>query len=236
MPSSRDKKKKAARTSSSAVSVAEASVAAASFVAASVTAADPLDNSLVFESPPPRPPTPAAVGVVDEDDEDDGATTATAAARAEDDLWNLTYCAPAGSRKERRRSHAVISQAVEKLLSNLTVVAELAVGDKLACMPSGDLLIHRPTHLAPLWRLLGRTNRWQAVEQIRDLLGTAEGMIEAGQSGNNQRLREALIAASHGVRNLQRTYVDDITIRSRLEVLAQRIELRYDIDAITFDK
>jgi hypothetical protein len=130
--------------------------------------------------------------------------------------------------KEVRRRRAAICTAMEKVLSNLGVVADLKVGERLRFSPTGDFEIQPPSVTTSLYRLLTGANRNQTFEQVSMLLGTAESMVDEG-SVHDPRMREALVKAVYGMRNLQKTYAEDRTFRNRLDVLIQRVTLRYAI-------
>lgn len=134
-------------------------------------------------------------------------------------------------RREIRRKRTVANIVLEKILANLGVLSEVKVGDKLDFTPKGTFVIQKPTWLNSAHRLLKGTDRWQTFEQVENVVGTAESVVDEG-SLNDPRIREALINCVHGLRNLQQTYLDDVTFKTRMEVLVQRIELRYDLDDV----
>lgn len=132
-------------------------------------------------------------------------------------------------RREIRRKRTVANSVLERVLANLGVIGELEVGDKLDFTPKGTFEIQKPTWLATAKRFLKGCDRWQTFDQVETLVGTAENMVDEG-SFNDPRVREALLNCIHGLRNLQRTYSDDAAFKFRMEVLIQRIGMRYELD------
>lgn len=138
-------------------------------------------------------------------------------------------------RRELKRYRAVACVVLEKCLSNLGVIAELQVGDKLDVTPTGDFIIQRPSWYNTLTRtfrgfILIGIDRWKIHEHISNLLGTAEAIVDEGNI-NDPRVRTALISSVYGLRNLQATYHKDTTFRNKLKVLIERVEMRYDVDS-----
>ena len=134
-------------------------------------------------------------------------------------------------RRELKRHRAVACIVLEKCLSNLGVIAELQVGDKLDFTSTGDFVIQRPTWLNTFTRTIKGIDRWKTHEHIANLFGTAEAIVDEGNI-NDPRVRTALVTSVHGLRNLQCTYDDDPTFRNKLRVLLQRVEMRYDVDQV----
>lgn len=130
-------------------------------------------------------------------------------------------------RREQRRKRTVANAVLEKVLANLGVLSEVQIGDKLDFTPKGAFVIQKPTWLSTASRLLKGNDRWQTFDQVETLVGTAESMVDEG-SINDPRVREALVNSVHGLRNLQQTYLTDVTFKTRMEVLLQRIEMRYE--------
>jgi hypothetical protein len=134
-------------------------------------------------------------------------------------------------RREMKRHRAVACIVLEKCLSNLGVLAELQVGDKLDFTSTGDFVIQRPTWFNTFTRTIKGVDRWKTHEHIANLFGTAEAIVDEGNI-NDPRVRTALVNSVHGLRNLQFTYDEDPTFRNRLRVLLQRVEMRYDVDQL----
>lgn len=132
-------------------------------------------------------------------------------------------------RREIRRKRSVANSVLERVLANLGVLGEIEVGDKLDFTPKGTFVIQKPTWLVTATRFLKGCDRWQTFDQVETLVGTAENMVDEG-SFNDPRVREALLSCIHGLRNLQRTYSDDAAFKFRMEVLIQRIGMRYQLD------
>ena len=135
-------------------------------------------------------------------------------------------------RREIKRYLAVACVVLEKCLSNLGVISELQVGDKLDFTSTGDFVIHRPTWFNTITRTVKGIDRWRTHEHISNLVNTAEAIVDERNAGD-PRVREALVSAAHGLRNLQETYEDDPTFRNKIKVLLQRVEMRYDIQEPT---
>lgn len=133
------------------------------------------------------------------------------------------------SRRETKRKRNVANSVLEKVLANLGVLSEVKVGDKLDFTPTGAFVIQKPTWYSTAIRVVRRMDRWQTFDQVENLVGTAESIMDDG-SLDDLRVREALVNSIHGLRNLQDTYFTDTTFRARMEVLLQRIELRYDAE------
>lgn len=132
-------------------------------------------------------------------------------------------------RRELKRHRAVACVILEKCLSNLGVIAELQAGDKLGFTSTGDFVIHKPSWFNTFTRTIMGVDRWKTHEHIANLFGMAEAIVDEGNI-NDPRVRTALVNSVHGLRNLQCTYPQDSTIRNKLEVLLQRIEMRYGVD------
>lgn len=133
-------------------------------------------------------------------------------------------------RREHKRKREVVSVVLEKLLANIGVLGELKVDDKLVMGPRGNFVIQKHSWFTKAWRTLNPSaDRWQTFECIETLISTADSIVEEG-GVSDMRVREAIINAVHGLRNLQQTYYDDVTFRQKMQVLLQRIELRYDLD------
>lgn len=132
-------------------------------------------------------------------------------------------------RREYRRKREVVSSVLEKLLANLGVLGELKVGDKLTTTPCGSFVIQKPTWWTKAMRTIKNPTRWQAYDNIENLVSTADQMTDEG-GVSDMRVREALVYAVHGLRNLQRTYYDDVGFRKKMDVLLQRIQIHYELD------
>ena len=122
---------------------------------------------------------------------------------------------------------AVVTSIVEKVLVNLDVLSQVEVGEKLDWTSSGHFVIQKPTYWTKALRIINRTDRWNTLSHIQDVVSTAETM-EGTHDGT--RLQLALQKAIHGMRNLQHTYQDDILMSSSLNVLLQRLGERYTLD------
>ena len=131
----------------------------------------------------------------------------------------------AGTRKQR----LAISGVVAQLLSNLGIVADLRVGERLHFTATGDFEIQAPSMYTTAHRTITGANRRQTFDQVSSLISTAEWMVDEG-SITDPRIMEALVHSVHGLRNLQKTYGDDRTFRNRIDVLLKRIEIRYGLD------
>lgn len=134
---------------------------------------------------------------------------------------------PVGARLSSRE-RLVMSSVLEKSLVNLGVVADLEVGDKLDRDPEGNFFIQKPGTRTTLWRTLMWKTRRQTMEHIKDLIGTTENSIREN-AFELPMIRTALVNAVHGLRNLQSTYSDDAFIRRSIEVLLEKIRMRYNL-------
>lgn len=130
---------------------------------------------------------------------------------------------------KNRRQRNVICSVLEKILANLNIISQLKIGDKLDVTPTGYFVIQKPTWYSTASRFIRGIDRWQTYNRLLDLIGTAEGVVDEG-SMNDNRIKESLIGCIHGLSNLNETYKEDVTLRSSLHVLSQRIQLRYGLD------
>lgn len=126
------------------------------------------------------------------------------------------------------RERLVMSSVLEKSLVNLGVVADLEVGDKLDRDPEGNFFIQKPGTKTTLLRTLMWKTRRQTMEHIKDLIGTTENSIREN-TFELPMIRTALVNAVHGLRNLQSTYSEDAFIRRSIEVLLEKIRMRYNL-------
>lgn len=133
-------------------------------------------------------------------------------------------------RREHKRKREVVSSVLEKILANIGVLGELKEGDKLVTNARGYFVIQKPSWYTKGMRTLDTSaDRWKTYESIENLISTADYIVEEG-GVSDMRVREVLVNAIHGLRNLQQTYYDDVTFRNQMQVLLQRIELRYELD------
>lgn len=126
------------------------------------------------------------------------------------------------------RERLVVSSVLEKSLVNLCVLSELKVGDKLGRDDHGNFMIMKPSWRTTAERTTKNMNRFQTLEQIKDLIGSTENSIREA-AFNDPRIRPSLINAIHGLRNLQKTYQEDALFKSGIEVLLHRVEYRYNL-------
>lgn len=136
-------------------------------------------------------------------------------------------------RREIKRRRQVSCLTLEKCLSNLGVISELEIGDKLDFSFTGDFIIQKPSWYNSINRMVKGVDRWKTLDYLTQLFGTAEALVDEGHM-DDLRVRESLVNAMLGLKNLQRTYEDDSTLRNKLRVLIQRVELRYDIESDAF--
>lgn len=135
-----------------------------------------------------------------------------------------------GGRGLSSRERLVMSSVLEKSLVNLGVVSDLEIGDKLDRDPEGNFFIQKPSTRTTVLRTLTWKTRRQTMEHIKDLIGTTENSIRGENSFEIPMIRTALINAIHGLRNLQATYGDDSFIRRSIEVLLDKIKMRYGLN------
>jgi hypothetical protein len=126
------------------------------------------------------------------------------------------------------RERTVISSVLEKALVNLGVLSDMRIGDKLDRTPNGNFVIQKPCWYTTISRQVKGVNRQQTLELVSDLIGGTENSIRDGY--NDPRIRKALIHSIHGLRNMQTTYEGDSLFRATIEVLLQRIKMRYNLD------
>ena len=141
-----------------------------------------------------------------------------------------------GKRKEQadisappvsKRERTVVSAVLEKALVNLGVIADIEIGDKIDRTPSGNLIIQKPGWYTTALRMVKGVSRAHTLDLISDLIGGTENSIRDGY--NDPRIKKALINAVHGLCNLQATYEEDALFKSSIQVLLQRIEIRYGL-------
>ena len=140
----------------------------------------------------------------------------------------VDYNSPLNNRSRKQRK--VLCSVLEKILANLGVISELKVGDKLDTTPTGYFIIQNPTWYFTAVRFIKRLDRWQTYYQLLDVIGTAESIIGDETNINDSRVKDALITAVYGLKNLQETYHQDITLKTNLKVLIERIGINYGLN------
>lgn len=135
------------------------------------------------------------------------------------------YNLPLNNRSTKKNK--VLCSVLEKILANLGVISEVKVGDKLDTTPTGYFVIQQPTWYFSAIRFIKRLDRWQTYYQLLDVIGTAESIIGDETDISDSRVQEALVNAVYGLKNLQETYSQDITLKTNLKVLVERICINY---------
>mmetsp|Transcript_12791 Transcript_12791/g.37547 ORF Transcript_12791/g.37547 Transcript_12791/m.37547 type:complete len:176 (+) Transcript_12791:1771-2298(+) len=118
----------------------------------------------------------------------------------------------------------------DQLYVDLSVLGQLAEGDKLAVLPDGSMSIEPPTRLQGVWRSIAGGSREETVTKVWSVVTVDlfEAVIVARRGGfdafDSERLAEGVQSAIRGVEALMLTYAGDSVTCAKLTFLRSKLE------------
>lgn len=130
---------------------------------------------------------------------------------------------------------------LDKVLLNLSILAKIQRGDKLIIR--GDFFEIDTRYLQGLQRFIEGNSRSETIDKLNDILDMSfkltdeilkaehlkssdEGYFIDDNSSKLQTIKSCMENACKGLENLRETYSHDVTIRTNIELLVNKISTR----------